>query len=61
MQRVNVYHRKDGRWEGRISRGKRSDGKRLFRYIFARTREDLVKKWRKFSERSVRKTSAKKL
>ena len=40
----NVYHRKDGRWEGRISRGKRSDGKRLFRYIFARTREDLVKK-----------------
>lgn len=23
MERVNVYRRKDGRWEGRISRGKR--------------------------------------
>lgn len=27
MERVNVYHRKDGRWESRISRGKRKDGK----------------------------------
>jgi len=44
MERVNVYHRKDGRWEGRISRGKRRDGKRKYQYILARTREDVVEK-----------------
>ncbi len=44
MQRVNVYHRKDGRWEGRISRGKNSGGKRIFQYIFARTKAEVVAK-----------------
>lgn len=44
MERVNVYHRKDGRWEGRISRGKRKDGKRKYQYILARTREDVIDK-----------------
>lgn len=41
MRRVNVYNRKDGRWEGRISRGKRTDGSQ---YILARTREDVIAK-----------------
>ena len=44
MKRVNVYHRKDGRWEGRISRGKSKDGKRKYQYILARTREDVIDK-----------------
>ena len=44
MRRVNVYHRKDGRWEGRIPRGKRKDGKRRYQYILARTREDVIDK-----------------
>lgn len=44
MKRMNVYHRKDGRWEGRISRGKRKDGKRKFQYILARTKEEVVEK-----------------
>lgn len=44
MKRVNVYYRKDGRWEGRIPRGKRKDGKRKYQYVFAKTREDVVDK-----------------
>ena len=44
MERVNVYHRKDGRWEGRISRGKRKDGRRKYQYILVRTREDVIDK-----------------
>ena len=42
MKGINVYYRKDGRWEGRISRGKRKDGKRKFQYIFARTKEEVI-------------------
>ena len=38
MKRMNIYHRKDGRWEGRILRGKKN-GKRKFQYVFARTKE----------------------
>ena len=30
MERYNIYYRKDGRYEGRISRGKRKNGKRIF-------------------------------
>lgn len=30
--------------EGRISRGKRKDGKRKYQYILARTREDVIDK-----------------
>lgn len=44
MNRVNVYHRKDGRWEGRISRGKRRDGKRKYQYVFAHTRDQVIEK-----------------
>ena len=28
MSKLNIYHRRDGRWEGRISRGKKENGKR---------------------------------
>ncbi len=42
MEKLNIYHRKDGRWEGRISRGKRKDGKRKYQYILARTKEEVV-------------------
>ena len=41
---MNIYHRKDGRWEGRVSRGKKKNGKRKFQYILARTKEDVVAK-----------------
>ncbi len=44
MERMNVYHRRDGRWEGRISRGKKKNGKRKFQYILARTKEQVVER-----------------
>lgn len=43
MRRMNIYHRKDGRWEGRISRGKKN-GKRKFQYVLARTKEQCAEK-----------------
>lgn len=44
MARLNIYHRKDGRWEGRISRGKKDNGQRKFRYIFGKSREQVHNK-----------------
>ena len=51
MQRVNVYHRKDGRWEGRISRGKNSSGKRIFQYILAKTKADVLARIEKIRQK----------
>ena len=39
MRKLNIYHRKDNRWEGRISRGKLENGKRKFQYVLRRTKE----------------------
>lgn len=44
MERFNIYHRKDGRWEGRISRGKRKNGRRKYQYFFGRSREQVCRK-----------------
>lgn len=44
MERFNIYHRQDGRYEGRIYKGKRKNGKRNFQYFFGRTREDVLEK-----------------
>ena len=44
MERFNIYHRRDGRYEGRISRGKRKNGKRRFQYFFGHSREEVQKK-----------------
>ena len=44
MAKYNVYHRKDGRWEGRISRGRCEDGKRKYQYIFARSKCEVLRK-----------------
>ena len=41
MEKFNIYHRRDGRYEGRISRGKNEQGKPKFQYIFGRTREEV--------------------
>ncbi len=43
MERLNIYHRHYGRWEGRISRGKKN-GKRKFQYVLARTKEQCIEK-----------------
>ena len=39
---MNVFKRSDGRYEGRIPRGKKQNGKRKFQYILARTKEEVV-------------------
>lgn len=39
---MNLYCRKDGRWEGRIPRGKKKNGKRKFQYIISRNKEDVI-------------------
>lgn len=44
MTKYNVYLRKDGRWEGRIARGKTENGKRKYQYIFAKTKEEVIRR-----------------
>lgn len=39
-----VRKRKDGRWEGRIIIGYRTDGKPIQRYLYARTQEELLRR-----------------
>lgn len=39
----NIYQRKDGRWEGRYSRGK-VDGKTRYGYVFGKTYEEAERK-----------------
>ena len=44
MERYNIYYRRDGRYEGRISRGKNKNGKRKYQYFFGKTRVEVEKK-----------------
>jgi len=44
MKKYNIYHRKDGRWEGRILKNKCSNGKRSYYYVFARSKSEVIKK-----------------
>ncbi len=48
MKHFNIYHRQDGRWEGRIFKGRRSNGKRSFRYFFGHTKEEVYNKIMEF-------------
>ena len=41
MERYNIYQRRDGRWEGRISKGKGKNGKRRFQYFFGHSRDEV--------------------
>lgn len=44
LRKYNVYKRKDGRWEGRIPHGKRKNGKRRYKYVFAKSREEVIRR-----------------
>lgn len=44
MEKYNIYHRKDGRWEGRILKEKLTDGTRKYQYVFGRSREEVCNK-----------------
>lgn len=41
MRKNSIYQRKDGRFEGRIIKEKKPNGKWLFHYFFGKTK----KKW----------------
>lgn len=40
----NIYKRKDGRWEGRYFKGRRTDGQIHYGYVYAYTYRDVQKK-----------------
>ncbi|MCM1227681.1 MAG: site-specific integrase [Clostridium sp.] len=44
MGKFNIYHRQDGRWEGRIPKGKNENGSYRFKYVFAHSREAVEEK-----------------
>lgn len=46
-----IYHRKDGRWEARISLGTDDSGKRRYRSLYGRTREEVTYKLMILQER----------
>ena len=41
---MNLYQRKDGRFESRIPNGKKPDGKRAFLYVLARSKEQCIER-----------------
>ena len=55
MERFNIYYRKDGRWEGRIPRGKDENGKRKFKYFFGNTKEQVHKMMMEFINKEIKK------
>lgn len=44
MKKANIYYRKDGRWEGRISKGRDNNGKRRYHAFFGRSRDEVERK-----------------
>lgn len=40
----NIYKRKDGRWEGRYIKGKNSDGKAAYGYVYSKTYNEVKEK-----------------
>lgn len=52
MERFNIYKRRDGRWEGRIAKGKNRNGTRQFQYFFGKTREETQKKMAEIRRKS---------
>ena len=44
---MNIYKRKDGRWEGRMSKGKNNNGKRKYKAVFGKSKEEVSKKMAK--------------
>lgn len=61
MVKFNIYHRKDGRYEGRISKGKHKNGKRQFQYFFGRTKDEVQKKMQQVHEKTYNKPCSLKL
>lgn len=48
MIKENIYLRKDGRWEGRISKGKNKYGRRCYQAFFGKTKDEVIIKIKKY-------------
>lgn len=46
--KMNIYHRKDGRWEGRIPKEQKKGEKKSFHYFLGRTRELVLTRMERF-------------
>lgn len=59
MKKFNIYYRRDGRYEGRILKGNKKNGRRNFQYFFGHTKEEVKEKMMKAccSEISYKKCS----
>ena len=49
----NIYKRKDGRWEGRYIKGRRSDGKAIYGYLYAYSYRELKKKMVNYKQKII--------
>ena len=45
----NIYKRKDGRWEGRYIKGRKTDGRAAYGYVYAKTYREVKEKLRQES------------
>lgn len=57
MPKFNIFHRKDGRWEGRIPIGKNKNGNRHFKHFLGRTKEQVREKMIEFRCKAVKVVS----
>ena len=57
MSKLNIYHRRDGRWEGRIFRGKRMENVSISMSL-PEQETLLSRKWKIFAEVSYQKDDA---
>lgn len=53
MKSLNIYLRIDGRWEGRIAKGKNRQGKRQYHAFFRKTKEDVIRKMDEFRKNTM--------
>lgn len=49
----NIYKRKDGRWEGRYIKGRRSNGKAIYGYLYAYSYRELKKKMVNYKQKII--------
>ena len=56
MDRLNIYKRKDGRFEGRIHKETTNQGKRCYKYFFGYSKKEVKNKMKKYLNDSSKKT-----
>ena len=51
--KLNIYRRKDGRFEGRLAVGKKADGKILYKYVYAYSYEECSMRLKMLQDQTV--------